>query len=333
MPRSSGFHLRSFGPGSSSDSAVTSPASQESGGLVYPISFRQLGRHESTVTYYVETSTIRLEWEKQLTEACALRTTRFTSQPVVRLEVISDTTFGATSFGSLTPSAPASAQFGRPTCSAPLLSSDGQELVAVGSPEGLFIGHRSRSRSMRQVLHLPEITQCAVLQELGWFLVVAGRILIAYPIEALVPSSSSSSTSSIVHPAAKAPQKLSGQKDVVFFRVGQVGDVTNPRTLVIYVKRSGVKESVFKALEPISLQERNTNASHRFLGFGGGGKSESFKTYKVCFLFLAASSSWFVLIEMNHVMTCRISSSRRHLPLFNSCVRNWPSFVVAVWRL
>lgn len=269
MPRSTGFHLRTaFVAESSSD------PSDHASLLAYPISFKQLGRNSGIVTYYVDSASIRAQWCKKLTQAYEARMRRVAEQKVVQLNLLCDATFGAATFGSLTP-APSSSQFGRPTCSVPLVSADGQQLIAIGSPEGLFIGFRGRAKSMRQVLHLPDITQCAVLQEFGFFLVVAGRILIAYPIEALIPSSSAT-----VDTISKAPQKLSGQKDVLFFRVGKVGDASHPRTLVIYVKRSGVKEAVFKALEPVAISDRSAGTAHRFLGFGGA-KSDSFKTYKV----------------------------------------------------
>lgn len=54
--------------------------------------------------------------------------------------------------------------------------------------------------------------------------------LFAYHIEALVPSSPQSAHTS------QTPQKLSGNKDVHFFSVGNL----NGRTLVIYMKKKGV---------------------------------------------------------------------------------------------
>lgn len=210
-----------------------------------------------------------------MTEAIAARNETVQKNPVVRLEPLSDRTFGAESFGSLEPKAPPATLFGRPTSSMPLRTHDGQDLICVGSPAGLFIGKRGNPRSLRQVLHLPEITQCAVLQEYGFILVVAARQLIAYNIEALIPSGRPSD------PSTKIPQKLSGQKDVLFFRVGKIGDVEKPRTLVVYAKKSGLKESVFNALEPVSSSEKNrSGGGSRFLGFGAK-QQESFRTYKV----------------------------------------------------
>lgn len=229
------------------------------------------------MTYYVDSANTRKSWESKMKEAITARLAKVRASPVVRLEPISEQTFGAQAFGSLGPQVPASAQYGRPTCSTPLESCDGQKLVACGTAAGLFIGFRGRPRSMRQVLHLPDITQCAVLQEHGFILVVAGKTLIAYSLEALVPSGRQP------NPAVAAPQKLSGSKDVTFCRVGRIGDAGNLRTLVIYVKKSGVKESVFNALEPVSLADRTrAGTGSRFLGLRS--KPESFRTYKDFFI-------------------------------------------------
>ena len=86
--------------------------------------------------------------------------------------------------------------------------------------------------AMRRVLHLKMVTQCAMLEDFGIFLVLADKSLFAYHIEALVPSSPPSAN------ASRTPQKLNGNKDVQFFTVGTLGG----RTLVIYMKKKGVSE-------------------------------------------------------------------------------------------
>jgi len=93
---------------------------------------------------------------------------------------------------------------------------------------------------MRRVLHLKMVTQCAMLEDFGIFLVLADKSLYAYHIEALVPSSPHSPS------ASQTPQKLNGSKDVHFFSVGSLGG----RTLVIYMKKKGL-DSVFRVLEPV----------------------------------------------------------------------------------
>ncbi|GAA5999985.1 uncharacterized protein JCM10292_003567 [Rhodotorula paludigena] len=303
LPRSSGFHLRSnrsAGPtGASANGGaplVPSPsfngaplgASPGSGAdsLLYPISFFQLGRFDGLVHLYVDSAAARAEWERQLKAAVSLRQQRQEAQRVVRLDPLADQTFGTTTgmIGSLAAGSAPQHQgtlFSKPTCSTPLRTADGLWLVIAGCAEGIFIGWRGKPRTMQQVVHLAGITQCAVLPEFSFLLVIANKVLVAYALEALIPSK----TGSKLDQASKAPQRLSGQKDVSFFKVGKIGDA-DPRTLVIYAKKSGVKESVFKALEPVSQAERTRTgggAGHRFLGLGGG-RPEWFRTYKEFFM-------------------------------------------------
>lgn len=107
------------------------------------------------------------------------------------------------------------------------------------------------------------ITQCAILQEYGIFLILTDKMLVAYSLEALVPQSSKS-LSSTRDRETKEPQKISGQKEVLFFKVGRIGS----RLLVIYVKKDGVTQTVFKALEPIPIAERATKGfMRRRVGF------------------------------------------------------------------
>lgn len=137
-----------------------------------------------------------------------------------------------------------------------LATPEGHKLLAIGHEDGLWIGLHGDPSSFRLVLYLKGITQCAILQEYGLFLVLAAKVLIAYPLEALVPSASSTTSSSR---DSKEPQRLSGSKDVLFFKVGKIGS----RLLVIYVKKDGVTQTVFKALEPIRISERATKGFMR----------------------------------------------------------------------
>jgi hypothetical protein len=107
------------------------------------------------------------------------------------------------------------------------------------------------SVAMSKVLHRKMITQCAMLEDFGIFLVLADMVngsfysahhrrshlfiyprktLFAYDIEALVPSYPQNANTS------QPWRKLNGSKGVHFFRVGSLGG----RTLVIYMKRKGV---------------------------------------------------------------------------------------------
>ncbi len=265
FPRSSGFHLgtrRALGGGGSQNQNNTNnngqhtPTTPNPGdqSLVYPITFFQLGKFNGMVTYYVDSHAVRKEWEAKFKEAIAQRTTEQEANAVCQLSVLSDRTFTANAIGVLEPT-PAAEATGRPTCSFPLTTVDGQSLCVVGCQTGLFIGFRNRPASMVRVVALTGITQVAILPDDGFILVLADKVLIAYSLEALIPSGSGPSD-----PASRMPQRLSGQKDVLFFKAGVVG--RDDKTLVIYSKRGSVRESVFKALEPVSHADRSK---------GGGG--------------------------------------------------------------
>ena len=82
------------------------------------------------------------------------------------------------------------------------------------------------------------VTQCSMLEDFGLFIVLADKVLFAYHLEALVPTTPGS-----IH-ASQTPVKIHG-KDVQFFSVG----VLHNRTLVIYMKKRGV--SSFRYFESI----------------------------------------------------------------------------------
>lgn len=88
---------------------------------------------------------------------------------------------------------------------------------------------------MRRVLHLRNVTQCAMLEDFGLFLVLADKVLFAYHIEALVPTQPNNPLALI------NPQRLNTNKDVSFFTVGTMMN----RTLVIYMRKRGVSSHLF----------------------------------------------------------------------------------------
>ncbi|KAA1112697.1 hypothetical protein PGT21_006695 [Puccinia graminis f. sp. tritici] len=311
------------GPGGS---AAGTPAADDR--WLFPITVQSLGRNSYSSTMYVDSERLRLVWKAKFEEAIGLRLQILDSFKVFDLYPMTDQTFAASgsvashstppaghvngsglggsagsvnaSSGSLNPPSRAptvgetlSNMHGPPTCSVPFRSSDGKRLIAIGCQDGLWIGLRNDPGSMKQVIYLKSITQCAVLQEFGFLLVLAEKILMAYPLDSLIPSRSSpavhphnhsshliSSNSSRTSPVRAIASRLSGNKDVLFFRCGKVG----PRTLVIYVKKGGVNQTVFKALEPVRNSENAQVTSRRgFFGIGGN-RSDSFRGYKEFFV-------------------------------------------------
>ena len=91
---------------------------------------------------------------------------------------------------------------------------------------------------------MSRVSQIAVLEEFSLCLIIADKSLIAYHLDVIVPVSSFPAPQ---HDSARrAPQKLSGTRDVSFFATARMKD----RTLVFYKKREGL-HSTFKVLEPV----------------------------------------------------------------------------------
>ncbi|KAJ7173704.1 CNH domain-containing protein [Mycena filopes] len=262
---------------------LASSATPESAGdsrAVYPWTIHHNGRLGGAHILFSESAQARSEWKQKLEEALGIRKVVQESNRVFEVETLSADTF-------LVPSVqigPASPQWnqdtsftGKVTCSVPFNTSDGRGLVAIGCAEGVWIGFRHDPRSMRRVLHLKMVTQCAMLEEFGIFLVLADKSLFAYHIEALVPSSPGQGTH-----ASQVPQKLNGTKDVHFFSVGTLHN----RTLVIYMKKKGL-DSIFRVLEPVG--DKINEKVKAPAGFGSrlgfrSTKSEWFRIYRDFFL-------------------------------------------------
>jgi len=79
-----------------------------------------------------------------------------------------------------------------------------------------------------------------VLEEFSLFLLIADKSLIAYHLDVVCPVGGAPAANDSAS-ARRAPQKLSGSRDVGFFATGKMKD----RTLVIYKKREGLS-STFK---------------------------------------------------------------------------------------
>ncbi|CAK5273815.1 unnamed protein product [Mycena citricolor] len=248
--------------------------------VVYPWTIHHNGRLGGAHILFAESQQARAEWKQKLDEALGIRQVVQESNRVFEVETLSIDTFLVPSV-QLGPQSPQWSQdtsfTGKVTCSVPFNTADGRGLVAIGCAEGVWIGFRHDPRSMRRVLHLKMVTQCAMLEEFGIFLVLADKALFAYHIEALVPSGGGGHAA-----ASQVPQKLNGTKDVHFFSVGTLHN----RTLVIYMKKKGL-DSIFRVLEPVGekINEKvkaPAGLSSR-LGFRSA-KSEWFRIYRDFFL-------------------------------------------------
>ncbi|KAG6812340.1 hypothetical protein H0H92_003329 [Tricholoma furcatifolium] len=283
--------------------ASSASASSNSGGqsengeaqTLYPFTIHHNGRNGGAIVLYADLSASRMEWRQKFEEAIGLRKVVQELNRVFEIETLSLHTFTVPPVGyALSPSTWNESNItGKVTCSIPFNTPDGRRLVAIGCAEGIWIGFRHDSPSMRRVLHLKQVTQCTMLDDFGLFIVLADKVrfwllstppngsrrwnhqqLFAYHIEALVPTPQHNST------ASHTPQKLSGNREVQFFSVGKLLD----RTFVIYMRKKG-SDSHFHVLEPVleKINERPRAPTNRSPWFRPP-KQEWFKQFKEFFL-------------------------------------------------
>jgi hypothetical protein len=116
------------------------------------------------------------------------------------------------------------------------------------------------------------VTQIDILEDFSICLIIADKSLIAYHLDVIVPVSNFPAPNQ--DSPRRAPQKLSGAKDVGFFATARMKD----RTLVFYKKREGLS-STFKVLEPVL--QKSTEKKSKLFGRGrlSGGATEFFREF------------------------------------------------------
>lgn len=110
---------------------------------------------------------------------------------------------------------------------------------------------------MPQAIAATRVTQIAVLEEFSVFLILADKSLIAHHLDIILPHTNSTTGNTSDSSSRRAPQKLSGARDIGFFAHGRMKD----RHLIFYKKRDGIS-STFKVLEPVYQK----STSHSGLG-------------------------------------------------------------------
>jgi hypothetical protein len=97
-------------------------------------------------------------------------------------------------------------------------------------------------------------------------LLISDKSLVAYHLDAVCPVGAAPTSNDS---ARRAPQKLSGARDIGFFATGVMKD----RTLVFYKKKDGIS-STFKVLEPV--YQKSTEKKSRMWK---SGRTEFFREY------------------------------------------------------
>ncbi|KIW27352.1 uncharacterized protein PV07_07096 [Cladophialophora immunda] len=290
----------SIGSGNASQSMVPITTLESSSSkeekIMYPFRVKHLGKTE-TYTLYAPSAQNRQDWCEAIIQAKTRHAEALYSQNAepFKLRVLADTAFG---YEGITYPAKrilikgtpldraireAEKKFegqGRPApvCRAPVNCATvfnqpyGRLMCAIGTDYGVYISEYQNSRGWVRAIQMQRVTQIAVLEEFNLFLLISDKALIAYHLDVVCPPTGNPVAQNDSS-SRKAPQKLSGSKDIGFFVTGRMKE----RTLVFYKKRDGIA-STFKVLEPV-LQKSTTSRSRFLPSASRRGQTEFFREY------------------------------------------------------
>ena len=269
---------------------------------MYPFRIKHLGKSE-VYTLYASSAHARQEWCEKIKfakERHAESLFRQNAEPF-RLNVLADSAFAvetATASGRNgtinirgTPLDRAVKDMEReygharpgPVCRAQVNCATtftvyGKQMIAVGTDYGVYTSEVGKPREWLRAIVAARVTQIAVLEDFSLCLVIADKALIAYHLDVVVPVSGGfpAPGGAAADSARRAPQKLSGSREVSFFATARMKE----RTLVFYKKREGIS-STFKVLEPVL--QRSSEKQNRLFGRSRGamtkGKTEFFREF------------------------------------------------------
>ncbi|KAF1970615.1 hypothetical protein BU23DRAFT_473422 [Bimuria novae-zelandiae CBS 107.79] len=257
--------------------------------IMYPFRVKHLGKE--TYTLFAPTAQNRAEWCDKLIIAKTNHAAALFAQNAepFRLRVMADAAFA---YESAMPSQKSItikgtpldrsideveklfSNSGRPVpicrarvnCATAFNQPYGKHMVAVGTDIGVYISEYDNPRGWTKAIQIPKVTQIAVLEQFSLMLLVSDKALIAYHLDAVCPISGVPPSNDSTR---RAPQKLSGARDIGFFATGVMKD----RTLVFYKKREGIS-STFKVLEPV--YQKSTEKKSRVWK---SGRTEFFREY------------------------------------------------------
>ena len=248
--------------------------------VLYPFKIKHLGKTEVYVLY-APTAQNRQDWCDKIIEAKTRHATSLFAQNAepFRIRVMADTAFGydsqsggprgivikgtpldraveecEKSFYGTGPR-PGPVCRAQVNCATSFNQSFGKRMIAVGTDFGVFVSEYDNARGWTRAIQANCVMQIAVLEDFSLVLIISNKSLIAYHLETVCPAAGTNASSDS---SRRAPQKLSGNRDVGFFTTGRMKD----RTLVFYKKREGLS-STFKVLEPV-YQKSTTSTRSRF---------------------------------------------------------------------
>ncbi|KAI9684803.1 MAG: hypothetical protein M1829_000178 [Trizodia sp. TS-e1964] len=259
--------------------------------IMYPFRLKHLGKSD-LYTLYAPTASSRQDWCDKILEAKTKHAASLFAQNAepFRLRVVADTAFA---YEAITGSPRGIIIKGTPldraicevektfeksgprpgplcranvNCATAFNQPYGKQMIAIGTDYGVYISDMQNPRGWTRAIQIAKVTQLAVLEEFSLFLVIADKSLTAYHLDVVCPVSGVAPPNDL---SRRAPQKLSGARDVGFFATGRMKD----RTLVFFKKRDGIS-STFKVLEPVF--QKSTEKKSRF---SRKGTTEFFREY------------------------------------------------------
>ncbi|KAL7324779.1 Rho guanine nucleotide exchange factor, variant 2 [Mucor circinelloides] len=253
-------------PEGSTTAAILTPNSQYINQS--SLNIRHLGRHGGEYILYTETPSSRLIWKQKIIRAQADLVIKQEPDNAFRVSTISDTKFALS--GNVN-------NYGKVTCIVSFVGSKGVKMVALGTQQGVWIGKEGDTNGLTRVLMVNDVTQIGVLELQNILLVLADKVLTAYPLVQLDPTSPSYIATSSTKNAVSF-RVLTNH--VSYFNSG----TCNGRALVVTMKRKG-PDSHFKAYEPI-CGDLNESRNARYLvtkksSFMSKPPPAWFKIYKV----------------------------------------------------
>ncbi|EDN06290.1 predicted protein [Histoplasma mississippiense (nom. inval.)] len=233
--------------------------------ILYPFRIKHLGQPD-VYTLYAPTAQNRQEWCEKIIEAKIKHAKSLHAQNAepFKLRVLSDSAFAypehavapKTAVITGTPldrairevEARYEGSLSRPlpvcraavNCATVFQQPHGRLMCAIGTDYGVYISEYDNPRGWTKAISTTRVTQIAVFEEFNLFLLIADKSLIAHHLDVVCPPSGVPTQSDSQR---RAPQKLSGNREVGFFVAGRMKD----RALVIYKKRDGIT-STFKVL-------------------------------------------------------------------------------------
>ncbi|EGC44789.1 CNH domain-containing protein [Histoplasma capsulatum var. duboisii H88] len=261
--------------------------------ILYPFRIKHLGQPD-VYTLYAPTAQNRQEWCEKIIEAKIKHAKSLHAQNAepFKLRVLSDSAFAypehavapKTAVITGTPldrairevEARYEGSLSRPlpvcraavNCATVFQQPHGRLMCAIGTDYGVYISEYDNPRGWTKSISTTRVTQIAAFEEFNLFLLIADKSLIAHHLDVVCPPSGVPTQSDSQR---RAPQKLSGNREVGFFVAGRMKD----RALVVYKKRDGIT-STFKALEPVL--QKSSSSRPRFMQTRRG-HTEFFRDY------------------------------------------------------